>query len=103
MSCRKSSWPSSVLSLVAALAARTLAASSGERCRTMAAFRMSMSMVMIQCSLLALAEPQRGEQQLFRGVHDLDVVLVRARGGDHVDHLLDDVDGGRVDVTLGVG
>src|SRR5438105_788928 len=46
---------------------------------------------------------QRLEQQRLRRVHDLDVVLVRTRGRDHVDHLLDRVDVAVGDVALGVG
>src|ERR1044072_8583736 len=101
ISVRKSCWPSSVFFLIAALAEAAEAASVSFRCRTIAALTMFMSN-MFQFSS-ALAQPQRGEEQVVRGVHDLDVVLVRARGRDHVDHLLDDVDRGRIDVAIGVG
>ena len=46
---------------------------------------------------------QRLQQQAARRVHDFDVVLVRARGRDHVDHLLHRVDVAVGDVALGVG
>src|SRR6185436_1392219 len=101
ISVRKSSWFRSVFLRSAALAALAEAASDSERCRTMAALTMSMSS-MFQF-LLALAQPQRGQQQVLGCVHDFDVVLVRARGGDHVDHLLDHVDRRRVHVAVGVG
>src|SRR3954465_4807379 len=38
---------------------------------------------------LLLAQPQRGEHQVFRRVHHFDIVLVGARSGDHVHHLFD--------------
>src|SRR5690349_18145940 len=101
MSVRKSSWLSSVFFLLAALAAFAVASSLSERWRTMAALTMSMSS-MLQL-LSTLAQPQRGQQQVLGCVHDFDVVLVRARGRDHVDHLLDHVDRGRVHVAVGVG
>src|SRR5690606_13841822 len=51
----------------------------------------------------SLAHPERGGGQLAGGVEDLDVGLVAARGGDHVDHLRDRVDGGGIDVAVAIG
>src|SRR6218665_1115715 len=50
-----------------------------------------------------LAQLQRLEQQRLGRVHDLDVVLVRARGGNHVDHLLHGVHVGMRHIALRVG
>src|SRR5690606_20801462 len=51
----------------------------------------------------SLAHRERGVGQLAGGVEDLDVGLVAARGGDHVDHLRDRVDGGGIDVAVAIG
>ena len=54
-----------------------------------------------ECRCL-LAHLQRLEQRRFGGVHHFDVVLVRARGRDHVDHLFDRVDVGVRHIALGI-
>src|SRR5689334_13437821 len=104
---RKSSWLSSVRLALASLAARRCAATSELWFwLRIAALMMSMSSMFetpYGTGLSALAQPQRRQQQVLGCVHDFDVVLVRARGGDHVDHLLHGVDRGRVHVAIGVG
>ena len=60
-------------------------------------------MIAILTWLSGLTEFQGREHEIFGGVHDLHVVLVGARCGDHVSHLFDDVHVGRVDVPVRVG
>src|SRR5688572_11721391 len=110
MSVRKSSWLSSVFFALASLAARRAASACGsEFGRTRAALMVSMSSMLILLSYpistcpSTLAQPQRGQQHVLRGVHHLDIVLVRTRRRDHVDHFFDHVDRGRVHVALGIG
>src|SRR5690554_1021865 len=52
---------------------------------------------------LTLAQGQCLEHHLLAGVHDLDVGLVGARGGDHVDHFMDRLNVGHRDIALFVG
>src|ERR1039458_438674 len=47
-----------------------------------------------------LSQLQRREQHVARGVQHLDVVLVGARGRDHVRHFLDHVDVRCIDIPL---
>jgi len=63
----------------------------------------SMGVKAIACLPGSLAHLQGLEQQPLGRVHRLDVVLVGARGGDHVHHLLDRVHVGVRHVALAIG
>src|SRR5690348_635419 len=96
---RKSAWPRVFslprLAAFAALAALPIAMSlmRGSSWRTEGD----------SCAGASLAQVQGLLQQLARRVHHLDVVLVGARSGNHVDQLVDRIDVARIDVAAGIG
>src|SRR5690606_10012072 len=81
-------------------AAADFAAASAAAARLAASFCV---LPIIRVLLRSLAELQRLQRELLRRVHHFDVVLVRTRRRDHVDHLLDDVDVALRDVAVGIG
>src|SRR5690606_20796620 len=82
---RNSSWPSDVRF------------GSGTVPSPSASYSLRLPTGVVIAVLLHLAERERAEQKLLRRVHDLEVVLIRARRGDHVGHLLERVYVRRVD------
>eukprot|EP01038_Epipyxis_sp_PR26KG_P015997 gene15996-21707_t len=74
--------------------------------RTIAGSARSMGIMVVsflEQALALLAHLQGFEEQRLGRVHDLDVVLVRARGRDHVDHLFHRVHVGVAHITFRVG
>src|SRR3546814_4406700 len=54
-------------------------------------------------TLILLSHPESFVDQALRGFEDLDIVLILARGLDHLDQLGGAIDSGFPDVAVGVG
>src|SRR5712671_3383100 len=92
MSCRKSAW------LICMLAGVLLKPAAG-MLDPLTGFVVDMLYLYYRMARSG-PELQGGEHQFLGGVQNLHVVLVCARGRDHVRHLFDDVDVRRVDIAV---